>query len=102
MEFLDRLAKVHRGEVRPHPTREVELRVGALPQQKITESLLAARPDEKIHVARFANSVVDARQQSAELVAIEILDSARVRGDFPRSADYRIPCRVIDGNPQVQ
>src|SRR4030095_3671443 len=48
----DRLREVGGAEVGPHPRREVELRVCALPQEEVAEALLTAGADEKIHVGR--------------------------------------------------
>src|SRR5258706_16164122 len=46
------LGKIGGAEVGPHPRREVELRVCALPQQEVAEALLAPGADEKIPVGR--------------------------------------------------
>ena len=51
MEFAYGDGKVVGVEVRPHPVGEVELGIGALPQQEIGQALLAASADEQIDVA---------------------------------------------------
>ena len=45
------------GEVRPQDVGEVELGVGRLPQQEVTQSLFSAGADEQIHVTRTARCV---------------------------------------------
>src|SRR5581483_3629526 len=50
-EFRNRRAKLVTPEIRPHGVGENQLRVGALPEQKIREPLLAASPDHEVDVA---------------------------------------------------
>ena len=55
MEFLDGVAKVFAGKVRPEDGSEIELGVGAFPQHKIAEPLLAAGANQQIDLGnRFA------------------------------------------------
>ena len=44
-------------EVRPQDVGEVELGVGRLPKQEVTQSLFSAGADEQIHVTRPARCV---------------------------------------------
>src|SRR5690349_17339111 len=46
----DRFKEVPRRKFRPRDIREVQLRVGRLPQQKITQALLAAGPNQEIGI----------------------------------------------------
>ena len=51
MKLADGDGEVIAIEVRPHPIGEIELGIGALPQQEIGEPLLAAGADQQIDVA---------------------------------------------------
>ncbi len=41
-------------EVRPHAIREIELGIGALPQQEVAEALLGTGADQQVHGPRPA------------------------------------------------
>src|SRR5206468_2168210 len=62
--------ELRRAEVGPHRVGEIQLRVRALPQQEVRQSLLSARADQEIHVRqddprvdRPARGVVDGESQ---------------------------------------
>src|SRR5512133_1098143 len=57
LEFRDRCLEITRRELRPHPRREDELRVGALPQQEVAEALLTTRTDQEVHIRYAARGV---------------------------------------------
>ena len=50
LEFNDGGVHVGLGEVRPEDGGEIELAVGALPQEIVRQALLAARADDEIGV----------------------------------------------------
>src|SRR5262245_39775049 len=68
VEVGDAGAQMRGAEVRPHRVGENELGVGALPEQKIREPLLAAGADQEIDVA--AGAVTEPRQQTREGAAL--------------------------------
>src|SRR4051812_4259691 len=51
-EVRERLAEIVGRVIRPHLLHEQQLCVCALPEEEIAESLLAARPDQQVDVAR--------------------------------------------------
>ena len=57
------------GELRPQDVGEVELGVGRLPKQEVTQSLFSAGADEQIHVTRTARCVDGLAQESFERLA---------------------------------
>ena len=87
MEFADRGGEIVGIEVRPHPVGEVELRVGALPQQEVREAFLAAGADQQIDVAAIARRV--AGDEAAEALARELVCCDRTRP--PRAGWRRAP-----------
>src|SRR5271170_1631702 len=58
-ERLQRLPESPLVEIRPQTVGEIKLRVGAFPQEKIAQSLLRPRADQKIHVARRIGAMID-------------------------------------------
>src|SRR4051812_12380521 len=56
-------------ELGPHRLREVELRVGALPQHEVAQPLLTAGPDEQINIPDRARIMVDFGEELAEPLA---------------------------------
>ena len=54
IEFADGRTEVEGAEVGPHAVNEMEFGIGGLPKQKIGETLLAPRTDEKINIAAFS------------------------------------------------
>ena len=69
LEVIQRAEELLLGELGPHHAREVELRVGALPEQEVAETLFAAAPDQQIDVGNGVGIVVDLGQQPGERVA---------------------------------
>ena len=96
MEFADRGGEVVGIEVRPHPVGEVELGIGALPQQEVREALLAAGADQQIDVAAMARRV--AGDEAAEALARE-LGAAIERG---RRVQDGVARRVVERDAQMQ
>src|SRR5580700_7266419 len=64
--ILERLLECVFIEVRPQNFREVQFRVGALPEQKVTQALLTAGAYQKIHWRRGRVGVIGGRQQLQE------------------------------------
>ena len=85
-------------EVRPHDLCEVELRVGRLPQQEVTQPLFAAGADEQIYVTRTSRCV-DGLTQA-------LLESLTGKGQLPGGTagrrQQRIAGRIVDRNPKVE
>src|SRR5260370_36258707 len=52
VERGQRFRKIPRFELRPPPFGEMQFGVGALPQQDVRQSFLAARPDHKVDDAQ--------------------------------------------------
>src|SRR5918996_1539467 len=73
-------------EVRPQDVGEVELSVGRLPKQEVTQSLFSAGTDEQIHVTRTARCVNGLIQGSLEGLA----GRGCPLGDTPRRRHPRI------------
>src|SRR5947209_873399 len=63
-KLCNRLVKFLGAEFRPHARSEDQLGVGALPKEKIAESLFAARADEQIHIGSAI--VIDLAQHTGE------------------------------------
>jgi len=71
-----------RGEVRcteagPHPLGEIELRVGALPQQEVGQTLLAAGGNQKVDVLglRFAGEQLPEATDGELVIAFRTADT---------------------------
>src|SRR5580698_6321460 len=52
MKGGERVGKIGRPELRPHPLGEMQLGIGAFPQQEVREPLLAAGADDEVDVAQ--------------------------------------------------
>ena len=63
----DRPRQFTRRERRPRRGREPQLRVGALPEQEIAQSLLAAGADEQIDVRRVGGDAPPTAESALEL-----------------------------------
>src|ERR1700730_10036652 len=93
---------VHRGgkilgsEVGPHPVAEEELGIGAFPQQKIRQPLLAARADKQIHIAMLG--IMLARDEPAQGLAREL--NSRFAGSH--GPQYGITRGVVERDTQMQ
>src|SRR5687768_5565046 len=101
-EILYGLGQVWRGEFRPHAAREVELGVGAFPQQEITQTLLTAGADQEIDVARLADAVIDVREKLRELRSVHIPIAAGFQRKLPGRAHDCVARRIVDGDPQIE
>src|ERR1700730_219644 len=92
---------VHRGgkilgsEVGPHPVAEEELGIGALPQQKIRQSLLAARADKQIYIAMLG--IMLTRDEPAQGLAREL--NSRFAGSH--GPQYGITRGVVERRTQM-
>ena len=89
-----RFREILRLKIRPHPFGEVEFGVGAFPQQEVGQPLLAAGPDDEVHVAKFGFACDKLRK----CLSGEIADTCGLRGGL----QDRIAGRVIDGDAQMQ
>src|SRR5262249_16673631 len=78
-------------EIGPGEPGEHELRVGALPQEKVAEPLLAARAHEEVDVFH---------ELAREALTIALLGSARVPGG--RGGDDAVARRIVEGEPQME
>src|SRR5712692_6931206 len=63
-KLCNRQVKILGAEFRPHARSEDQLGVGALPKEKIAESLFAAGADEQIHIGSAV--VIDLAQHTGE------------------------------------
>ena len=86
------------GEVRPQDVGEVELSVGRLPQQEVTQSLFSAGADEQIHVTRTARCVDGLTQGLLEGLA----GRGHPLGDTAGRRQQRLAGRIVDRNPEVE
>ena len=86
------------GEVRPQDVGEVELGVGRLPEQEVTQSLLSAGADEQIHVTRTARCVDGLIHGSLERLA----GRGYPLGETARRRQQRIAGRIVHRNPEVE
>src|SRR5438034_7999221 len=98
MNRLYRVLKVGRSEVWPAAIGEVELGVGALPQQEIAEALFAARSDQKVDVATFAVPMVDLAHRPREFFARDALLPPQPVG----GSHQCVASGIVDSNPQIQ
>ena len=60
MERAQRFRQILAGEIRPHPVGEVQLGIGAFPEQEVRQPLFTAGADDEIDVAQagFAGNQV--------------------------------------------
>src|SRR5580658_1248002 len=71
-EIPQRLMEADLVEVRPQAAGKMQLRVGALPEQKIAQPLLATGADEQIHLAGVVRAVIDLVQQASKSLDVEM------------------------------
>src|SRR5271168_3444495 len=76
-EILQRPMESDFVEFRPQAAGKMQLRVSALPEQKIAQPLLAAGADEQIHLAGVMRAVIDLVQQASKSFGIEIRIAGR-------------------------
>ena len=84
-------------EVRPHPVGEVELGIGALPQQEIGQALLAAGADEQIDVAALSSPAhrLTSWLNRSRVISVRLSKAAA-------GAQDRVARRVVERDAQVQ
>src|SRR5207247_1723526 len=75
---------------------EVQLRVGALPEQEVREPLLASGADQEVDVGGAVRLAVRLAQPAGERLA------RRGAVEAPGRVEDRIPRRVVDGDPQPE
>ncbi len=75
----------------------MQLRVSALPEQKIAQALLAAGADEQVDLAGVMRAVIDLVQQASKSFGIEM----RIAGGAARGLQNAVLGRVIDRDAQV-
>ena len=63
---VDRCSECGGIEVRPCGFDEIQLRVRALPEQEVTQSLLASRANQQVDVARSPRAMIHLREQLRE------------------------------------
>ena len=78
-------------EVGPHPRDEKKLGVGALPQEKVAQSLLSSGADEQVHVGGGARRVGDPTQELREVRGLQLL----VRAACADSLEEGVAARVV-------
>jgi hypothetical protein len=66
-ELADCRLEVGSVKVRPHPVREDEFRVGALPQHEVAQTLFAAGANQKVKVGDRRPVVIDPGEQVRKL-----------------------------------
>src|ERR1700722_3941979 len=85
-------------EIRPQAVNEVQLRIGALPQQKVAQAALAAAADEQIDLRCRGLRMLSLSQEAQVLRGILERDVAQAAPGL----DEHLATRVVDGEAQVQ
>src|SRR5690348_4466525 len=80
LKGFDGLQQLHATEIRPESVGHIDLGISGLPEQKIAQAHLAARPNEKIE---FGQTACVEMPGDCFLIDAEMLDSAVARG-FPQ------------------
>ena len=93
VERAERFCEVVGLEFRPHPLGEVQLGIGAFPEQEIGQPLLAAGADDEVDVAQ----VWFAGDQLGEVLAGEM----REVGGAGRGIEDGVARGIIDCDAQV-
>src|ERR1700722_5545958 len=96
-EVLERASKAQLVEIRPQAIREVQLRVGAFPEQEVAQALLAAGADQKVDLAGRMRAVIHLVQQAIEGIGVQI----RIGAGAARGLEDAVPRGVVDGDAQV-
>ena len=84
-------------EVRPEGLRNVELRIGALPEEEVGEPLLPAGPDDELRV-RDACGVQVAREQPLRQLLRLPLPLRAVGGEAPGRPQDLVPAAVVQAD----
>src|ERR1700722_17675285 len=85
-------------EIRPQAVNEVQLRIGALPQQKVAQAALAAAANEQIDLRCRGLRMLSLSQEAQGLRGILERDVAQAAPGL----DEHLATRVVDGEAQVQ
>src|SRR5580704_2155019 len=85
-------------EIRPQAVNEVQLGIGALPQEKIAQAALAAAADEQIDLRCRGLRMLSLSQEAQVLRGILERDVAQAAPGL----DEHLATRVVDGEAQVQ
>ena len=97
-KIADRPTQLLRCERRPRRRREPQLRVGAFPQQEVTQSLLAPRADEQIDIRGIGCDAPAAAQAPLEFHR----RPARTRARGDRGSAQRITRGIVDGEAKME
>src|SRR5712671_1171478 len=98
MELVDRALQVGSSEIRPPAIGEIQLGVGAFPEKKIAQALLAAGADQQVDVTGLAVPVIDVGHRPREILTRDVSGSAQLL----RSSDKRVAGGVIDRDSQIE
>ena len=89
-ERVERALELLPVEVRPQAVREVELRVGGLPEQEVRQPQLAAGADDQLRVLQLGRV-----EMAAELLLPATRDSARPRAGSRPGRRSRTPTNTV-------
>jgi hypothetical protein len=94
----ERLEEFPAPEIRPQDRRDPDLGIGDLPEQKIGDPELPARPDEQVGIRNSRRIQVSRKTGFVQTIRID----SRVLQDFFHGTDNLGPAAVIDGQNDSQ
>jgi len=98
VERLNRVLEIGGREVRPAAVGKIELGVGALPQQEVAQTLLAAGADQEIDIPALTRPVVHVAHGASEIFASDL-------SDIPQSIQcphHRVAGGIVDRDPEIE